>query len=164
MPDTFTRSQRSAIMRAVNSYGSRPEMLVRRVLHCAGYRYRLHAKHLPGCPDIIFAGRRKVLQVFGCFWHQHPQCAAAGRPASNQTYWNAKLDGNVARDLRSCAALHSLGWEALIVWECQTRDADALKQRLVAFLGPPRLVRGRRELAEDGSWPQDPLGSPPRRS
>lgn len=114
--------QRSRTMRAVRSQNTAPEMKVRRFLHAAGLRFRLHDRRLPGVPDLVFPGRRVVLFVHGCFWHQHPGCKAADRPKSHGDYWNRKLDGNVARDARHIVELVELGWTVMIIWECETRD------------------------------------------
>lgn len=127
---------RSAIMRAVRSKDTTPEMVVRRLVHGLGYRYRLHEKGLPGKPDLVFAGRRKVILVNGCFWHGHNCTRGARQPAENADYWKAKISSNVERDRASAAALQTDGWQVLTVWECETkvRDRDALSERLVAFL------------------------------
>ena len=127
---------RSAIMRAVRSKDTRPEMVVRRLVHGLGYRYRLHGKGLPGKPDLVFASRRKVILVNGCFWHGHNCTRGARQPTENADYWTAKIKSNVERDLASAAALQSAGWQMLTVWECETkvRDRDALLKRLVDFL------------------------------
>jgi len=108
-------------------------MAVRRMVHGMGYRYRLHGAELPGKPDMVFAGLRKVIFVHGCFWHQH-RCPAAARPTSRREYWDAKLDGNIRRDRKNIRRLHSLGWDTLVVWECQIKNASSLKRRLVEFL------------------------------
>ncbi|HNY41570.1 MAG TPA: DNA mismatch endonuclease Vsr [Bryobacteraceae bacterium] len=120
-------------MRAVRSVDTGPEMAVRRMVHGMGYRYRLHGAELPGKPDMVFAGLRKVIFVHGCFWHQH-RCPAAARPTSRREYWDAKLDGNIRRDRKNIRRLHSLGWDTLVVWECQIKNASSLKRRLVEFL------------------------------
>ncbi|MBF6397903.1 DNA mismatch endonuclease Vsr [Nocardia cyriacigeorgica] len=121
-----TPEQRSATMRAVRSTNTGPEMAVRRFLHARGFRYRLHDKRLPGRPDLVFPTRRIAVFVHGCFWHQHPGCQAAARPASNAEYWTRKLDGNVARDARHLQELDAQHWTVKIIWECQTRDDTAL--------------------------------------
>lgn len=121
-----TPEQRSRIMRAVHSRDTAPEMVVRRFLHAAGLRFRLHDQRLPGAPDLVFPSRRVALFVHGCFWHQHPGCKAAARPKSRQDYWHRKLDGNVARDARHAAELAAAGWTVLIIWECETRDRQRL--------------------------------------
>lgn len=133
--DNLTKDQRTKTMRRVKSKDTSPEMIVRRAAHGLGYRFRLHRKDLPGKPDLVFAGRRKVIFVHGCFWHQHPVCPAAKRPASNTEYWNAKLDRNVARDKDHVAKLKKAGWGVLIIWECETKDSAALEQRLTDYLG-----------------------------
>ncbi|WP_083894345.1 DNA mismatch endonuclease Vsr [Nocardia tenerifensis] len=126
--------QRSRTMRAVRSRDTAPEMAVRRYLHAVGLRYRLHDRRLPGKPDLVFPGRRIVLFVHGCFWHQHPGCPAAARPASNTEYWTRKLDGNVARDVRRREELEADEWTVLVIWECQIRNEEAMAD-LVATIG-----------------------------
>lgn len=111
-------------------------MLVRRLLHAMGYRYRLHRRDLPGAPDIVFPGRRKVIFVHGCFWHGH-NCARGARiPATNVDYWRSKIGRNVARDAGNIAELQQAGWSVLIVWECQLKvgQRDELNSRLKEFL------------------------------
>lgn len=136
--DIVEKDKRSEVMRSVKSRDTKPEMLVRRMLHKAGFRYRLHAKNLPGKPDIVFPSKHKAILVHGCFWHQHPGCTLADRPTSNTDYWNPKLDGNIARDAKNIEALRESGWEVLIIWDCQTRDKDALLKELIKFLRKPR--------------------------
>lgn len=131
--DVFTPTLRSATMRAVKGKDTRPELAVRRLLHSMGFRYRLHVTELPGKPDIVFPGKRRVIFVHGCFWHQH-KCPAAARPASRREYWDAKLDANVRRDKRNRRLLSSLGWATLIVWECQLKRPWSLRKRLINFL------------------------------
>ena len=125
-------------MSKIRSRDTKPEMVVRRVLHAAGYRYRLHRRDLPGKPDLIFAGRRKVIFVHGCFWHQHEveACLDGRKPKSNTSYWNAKLDRNVQRDRDNEEWLVAHGWSILVVWECELRDIHALLARLESFLSP----------------------------
>jgi DNA mismatch endonuclease (patch repair protein) len=121
-------------MSLVRSKNTKPEMVVRRLLHALGYRYRLHRRELPGAPDLVFASRRKVLFVHGCFWHQH-MCPAGDRmPKSRVEFWKAKLLGNVSRDRRAVQQLRRDGWKVLTIWECQTRNAERLKRRLCQFL------------------------------
>lgn len=139
MTDTFSPQARSAIMRAVKSKNTRPEMLVRSLLHRAGYRFRLHRNDLPGRPDIIFPGRRKIIFVHGCFWHSHsdPACTRARVPKSRADYWIAKLESNAKRDRETAAALEGAGWKSLVIWECELRDLEAVLSRLRAFLDAP---------------------------
>lgn len=124
---------RSAVMRAVRSTNTMPEMAVRKVVHSLGFRYRLHVEGLPGTPDLVFPSRRKVMFVNGCFWHGH-QCKRGRRiPRTNRAYWIQKVASNTARDRRSLRLLRSSGWSCLVVWECEVRST-ALAKRLVRFL------------------------------
>lgn len=132
--DKLTESQRSYAMSRVRAKGTAPEMVVRRVVHAMGYRYRLHERSLPGCPDLVFRGRRKVIFVHGCFWHLHEACAAVRPPKSRCDYWGPKLEGNRRRDDMHLARLAEMGWKALVVWECELADHDALRARLRRFL------------------------------
>lgn len=135
MTDTISVSERSHIMSRVRAKDTRPEMLVRRLVHGAGYRYRLHGAKLPGKPDLVFAGRRKVIFVHGCFWHRHEDCTLARMPKSNQDFWMAKLEGNKKRDAINCRRLRKMGWDVMVIWECELRDLDTLLQRIIHFLG-----------------------------
>jgi DNA mismatch endonuclease (patch repair protein) len=130
--DTLTAAQRSERMSRVRSKGTRPEMVVRRLAHSLGYRYRLHSGRLPGRPDLAFPSRRKVIFVHGCMWHQHPGCGRM--PKSRLKFWEPKLTGNRARDLRNQRALRRLGWRFLVVWECEVRVAGPLQRRITRFL------------------------------
>lgn len=134
MADQITPEQRSRTMRAVKSQNTKPEIKVRRLLHRMGFRFRLHHKDLPGKPDIVLPRHKKVIFVHGCFWHGHAGCKEAARPTSNTAYWNAKIDRNMARDERALQEIQNQGWQPLVVWECQTKDAEALYARLAAFL------------------------------
>lgn len=136
--DKFTAEQRSHTMRAVRRQDTGPEMVVRRLLHGAGYRYRLHNRNLPGSPDLTFSKRRKAIFVHGCFWHGH-DCRRSLSPQSRQEYWQPKLRRNQARDLANVRDLNAAGWRVIIVWECETRLSrrPALADRLLSFLGPP---------------------------
>ncbi len=129
---------RRAIMRAVKSKDTKPEMTVRRLVHGMGYRYRLHRKDLPGKPDLAFGPRKKVIFVHGCFWHRHadPACHSARLPKSRLDFWLPKLEGNRRRDTKSLDRLGQAGWAALTIWECQLRDMDTVTERVLAFLGP----------------------------
>ncbi|WP_166358915.1 very short patch repair endonuclease [Pseudomonas akapageensis] len=135
MTDNVIKKERSRIMSLVKGKDTRPEMVVRRLLHGLGFRYRLHNAKLPGTPDITFSRKRKVIFVHGCFWHRHDGCALARIPKSNQEFWVAKLEGNKARDESTLVKLHEAGWETLVVWECELKDLHSLKQRLLSFLG-----------------------------
>lgn len=134
MADVLTSEQRRRNMQAIRGRDTKPEMIVRRIVHRLGYRFRLHRRDLPGRPDIVLPRLRKVILVHGCFWHQHGRCRYATRPATRPEFWASKLDGNRARDSRVRRELRSLGWKVLIVWECQTREVEALSQQIDAFL------------------------------
>ena len=135
MADPLNPSRRSENMRRIKSRNTKPELTVRRLLHSLGYRYRLHAKELPGKPDIVFRGRKKAIFVHGCFWHQHEQCREGRLPGTRPEYWVPKLGRNVERDRSNSAQLVEAGWQFLIIWECETGNYEALKQLLRAFLG-----------------------------
>ncbi len=134
MGDNLTPRQRKRTMSRVKSKDTGPEMIVRREAFRLGYRYRLHRKDLPGKPDMVFSGRRKIIFVHGCFWHGHKECPASKRPASNTSYWTKKLDGNIARDRKNQKILADSGWDVLIIWECQTRDMELVTSLLKNFL------------------------------
>ena len=137
MSDVLTPAQRRRNMQAIRGRDTAPEMIVRRMIHGMGFRYRLHRRDLPGCPDIVLPRLRRAILVHGCFWHQHPGCVYATRPAPRPAFWAAKLKGNADRDKRVTRALRRLGWRILVVWECQTRDAPRLERRIRRFLGSP---------------------------
>lgn len=146
MADTLTAEQRRACMRAVGGKDTAPEMRVRRLAHSMGYRYALHAKNLPGKPDIVFVSRRKIIFVHGCFWHKHNCRHGSVSPATNSGYWNAKRERNAQRDREHVKALRKNGWHVLVIWECWTRDLSSLSKRLQGFLrgsNLPRTASGR---------------------
>jgi len=131
--DTLSPSQRSERMSRVRGKHTAPELAVRRELFSMGYRYRLHCAKLPGRPDIVLAGRRKVIFVNGCFWHLHVGCKAARLPKSNIDFWRTKLRENASRDRRNRHRLTEDGWSVLTIWQCQV-DAPDLCSRLAEFL------------------------------
>lgn len=134
MTDTLTAEERSERMRRVRAADTKPEMVVRRLIHGMGYRYRLHGKDLPGKPDIVFRGRKKVIFVHGCFWHRHSNCNLARIPKSRRDFWVPKLEGNRKRDLRNQRALSAMGWKYLVIWECEIRDREAVAEKVRRFL------------------------------
>jgi DNA mismatch endonuclease (patch repair protein) len=136
MADTLTKLQRSACMRAIKGRNTKPELIVRSALHRLGCRFSLHRSDLHGRPDIVMPARNAVVFVHGCFWHGHVCRHGRRKPASNVAYWTAKLERNRERDRRAVKALRKAGWRVLVVWECQTRDADSLGARLCTFLNP----------------------------
>jgi DNA mismatch endonuclease (patch repair protein) len=131
--DPLSPAERSERMGRVKNADTKPEMAVRRLIYAMGYRYRLHAPDLPGRPDIVFRGRRKVIFVHGCFWHQHG-CAQYRMPKTNTAFWLPKLEKNKARDRKVHQDIRKLGWKALVIWECQVKRASRLKQRIKRFL------------------------------
>lgn len=134
--DTLDPTARSRRMAQVSAKDTGPELTVRRLVHALGYRFRLHRRDLPGTPDLVFPGRRKVIFVHGCFWHRHPdpECKLARMPKSRQEFWSPKLEGNRARDLATEAALTAMGWGVLTIWECQLRDRASLENTIRTFL------------------------------
>lgn len=132
--DRLTPSERSANMRAVRGKDTAPEMIVRRMLFRAGFRYRLHCADLPGKPDLVLRKHRAVIFVHGCFWHQHKNCARATLPTANADFWAEKLERNAARDAGQIAALETAGWRVLVVWQCETKDAASLRLAIMSFL------------------------------
>jgi DNA mismatch endonuclease (patch repair protein) len=134
-------------MRAIRSENTTPELRVRRFLHGAGLRYRLYDKRLPGKPDLVFPSRRVALFVHGCFWHQHPGCKDATRPKSHHLYWEAKLDGNSARDARRTAELATLGWQVLVIWECETQNPKKLRALATRIKANPQHRAAMRRIA-----------------
>lgn len=134
--DTLTAEQRSERMARIRGKDTKPELAVRKALFAGGYRFRLHRKDLPGKPDLVFAGRRKVIFVHGCFWHAHENCKVANLPKSRTEFWQAKFSCNRDRDRANEAALRSEGWDVFTLWECEARDQASMLVRLAAYLGP----------------------------
>ncbi|MBY6153382.1 DNA mismatch endonuclease Vsr [Vannielia litorea] len=137
MADRISTKRRSENMRRIKSTGTKPEMLVRRMVHAMGYRYRLRRKDLPGKPDLVFGPRRAAIFVHGCFWHQH-DCRDGKLPSSNSDYWVPKLARNVERDKLVRSALEADGWRVLVIWECELKDHQSTAQRIQKFLSPCR--------------------------
>lgn len=123
-------------MGKIRSKNSKPELALRRLVHGMGYRYRLHRRDLPGTPDLVFPSRRKVIFMHGCFWHRHPdpECKLARLPKSRLEFWMTKLEGNRARDIEDEQRLKVLGWDSMIVWECEMADTESLRRRVREFL------------------------------
>ena len=121
-------------MSRVKNKNTRPELAVRRFLHSKGFRYRLHCRSLPGCPDLVFKKYRTIIFVNGCFWHHHKGCKRATLPTSRTHFWKTKILGNVKRDAARLAQLKQLRWKVLVIWECQTDKEQKLKLALKPFL------------------------------
>ncbi|WP_082477600.1 very short patch repair endonuclease [Methylobacterium sp. Leaf93] len=134
MVDRFTQQTRSRMMSAIRGKDTKPELIVRRILRELSVGYRLHRKDLPGRPDISMSGRRKIIEVRGCFWHRHPGCRFAYEPKSRQDFWQQKFASNVERDKRNDRALRDQGWQTLTVWECETAQVTSLQERIAEFI------------------------------
>jgi DNA mismatch endonuclease Vsr len=139
-------AERSRLMARIRRSDTKPERIVRSMLHRLGYRFRTQYKGMPGRPDIAFPGRRKAIQVHGCFWHQHPGCRHARIPATRREFWEAKFERNRERDARLLSQANQEGWDVLTLWECAMADTLALEDGLVRFLGPARDQSRRRPL------------------
>lgn len=134
MADRLTPQERSRNMSRVKGRDTKPELLVRSIVHRLGYRFRLHGKKLPGRPDIVLPRHHKVIFVHGCFWHGHPGCRRAARPSSNREFWDKKIESNIARDAANIEALRQADWKVLVIWQCAMKDRDQLEQTLIEFL------------------------------
>ena len=138
MTDVFTPAERSRIMSSIKGKDTKPELIVRRMLHGAGYRFRVHVENLPGRPDLYFSARAKAVFVNGCFWHGHEKCRRAELPKSNRKFWEEKIRKNVLRDERTRKELAARKIESLVVWECELADVERVARELKEFLGEPR--------------------------
>ncbi|WP_338736198.1 very short patch repair endonuclease [Asticcacaulis sp. DW145] len=136
--DTLTIERRSWLMSRVTGKNTKPELVVRRLLHALGYRFRLHAKDLPGRPDIVFRKRHKAIFIHGCFWHGHGGCRKAKVPATRSEFWIHKIETNKSRDTRKEDELRALGYDIMTIWECDLKDLATVSTRIISFLGPIR--------------------------
>jgi DNA mismatch endonuclease (patch repair protein) len=138
MPDKISKERRSENMRAIRSKDMKPELIVRKLVHRLGYRYRLHRKDLPGKPDLAFGPLQKAIFVHGCFWHQHSrtECLDGRMPKSNMGYWELKFRRNIERDANNQRLLRNQGWDTMVIWECDLRDQSSVIKKIVEFLGP----------------------------
>jgi len=136
MTDTLTRAERSERMSRVRGKDTKPEMAVRRLVHGMGFRYRLHRRDLPGIPDLVFPRLKKVIFIHGCFWHRHsdPYCKLARLPKSRIDFWKPKLEANRRRDIKNKRNLIRLGWEVLVVWECEIGNKEHIENIIQGFL------------------------------
>lgn len=136
MADTLSQRERSACMKSIRSADTRPELVVRRIVHRLGGRYRLHVQDLPGRPDLVLNRRGLIIFVNGCFWHRHRCPKGNSLPATRVQFWTRKFAANVARDRRVRRQLRAMGWRVITVWECQTRPSKlpALERRLARLL------------------------------
>ena len=132
--DSLTPEKRSWNMSRIRSKNTKPEMVVRSLLHHMGYRFRIHRRDLPGTPDIVLPKYNAVIFVHGCFWHRHPGCPYAYTPKSRVEFWEKKFSDAVRRDKQALHELKELGWKVLVVWECETKNLESLQQKLHTFL------------------------------
>ncbi len=140
MPDRFTTAERSKLMSRIRGKDTQPELLVRRYLHSAGLRYRLHVSELPGKPDLVFASRLTCVFVHGCFWHACPKCADGRRkPKSNRAYWLPKIRRNQIRDRQNIRLLRAAGWKVFVIWECEISGVRNLQRLRTHILGAKRF-------------------------
>jgi DNA mismatch endonuclease, patch repair protein len=132
--DTLSKEKRSRLMSQVRHKDTKPECIVRTTLHKTGFRFRLHAKNLPGTPDIILPKYQTVIFVHGCFWHRHLNCKKATTPKQNASFWREKFERNIQRDMKKTHDLEAIGWRVVIVWECETSKIDELSNKLTIIL------------------------------
>ena len=132
--DTLTREKRSWNMARIKGKNTKPEIMIRSMLHRQGYRFRIHVKKLPGCPDIVMAKYKTVIFVHGCFWHRHPGCKYAYTPKTRQTFWNDKFRKTVENDKKVIEKLKKSGWQILIIWECELSDMASIESKIADSL------------------------------
>jgi DNA mismatch endonuclease, patch repair protein len=155
-----TGEARSRIMSAIRKRDTKPELAVRRFLHARGLRYTLHGKKLPGSPDLVFASRKAVVFVHGCFWHRCPHCRAGSKVVrSNTAYWHPKLVRNVVRDKRVRSELEEEGWKVLTIWECQTSSSSLLSKLARTLTGMHANIRSPRASPTELRLPSKPRRS-----
>ncbi|HOB52797.1 MAG TPA: very short patch repair endonuclease [Acidobacteriota bacterium] len=142
MTDVFSKEKRSWIMSRVKGRDTKPEIIVRSLVHRMGFRFRIHRRDLPGKPDIVLPRHKKIIFVHGCFWHGHKLCRYSKRPTTNKLFWNKKLEGNIERDKRFRRMLSRKGWEVLIVWQCEIQKPQTLLRKLEKFLHDKRTEKG----------------------
>jgi len=148
--DIIDRNRRSRLMGRIRGKDTKPELIVRRLAHSLGYRFRLHRVGLPGRPDLVFPRYRTVVFVHGCFWHRHPGCPCAAVPKTRPEFWAAKFVSNVARDARNQAELRKLGWSVVVLWECEVEKPHFVAKQLHRALRAP--VSSRNLAKKSGSW------------
>lgn len=132
MTDIVSGSKRREMMSGIRGKDTKPELVVRSLLHKRGYRFRLHAKNLPGKPDLVMAKWRTVIFVNGCFWHGHSGCPLFSLPKTRTGFWSAKIEANTERDRKNYAALQNAGWNIVVVWECAISKKLRLGDSLLA--------------------------------
>ena len=134
MTDVLTPEQRSRCMSRIRGKDTKPELVVRKMIHGMGFHYRLHRKNLPGKPDIVFSRLKKIILVHGCFWHMHNCRYGRTRPATNIKFWEDKRQATKTRDIKNKEELRKMGWNVLVIWECQIKNKERLKKIILSFL------------------------------
>lgn len=136
MTDIFTKQKRSEIMSNISGKNTKPEIIIRKLAHSLGYRFRLHKKNLPGKPDIVFPKYKKVIFVNGCFWHGHKNCKRSKLPTTNKKFWKEKIENNKKKDAADYRKLRKLGWDYLVIWQCRIKTSNykSLKSKIDSFL------------------------------
>jgi len=142
MTDKLTAEARSALMSRVRNKNTKPELVVRSILHRMGFRFRIHQRTLPGTPDIVLARHRTAIFVHGCFWHSHANCRRGRLPTSRSDFWEAKIRRNIERDSVAEAALDSLGYRVLVLWECEVKDEESVRGKLRRHFGEKAVLHG----------------------
>jgi DNA mismatch endonuclease (patch repair protein) len=155
--DRLSKEHRSWNMSRIRAQNTSPELLVRSMLHSAGYRFRLHRRDLPGSPDIVLPKHKLAFFVHGCFWHRHARCRLAAVPKSRPDFWRKKFSDNVKRDRRAVSQLTKMGWRVCVIWECETRDLQSLVERLAAVL--PEVPKRRTIAAPPGVHSREGRGN-----
>ena len=137
MSDTYSKQKRSQIMSKIPGKNTKPEIIIRKIAHGLGYRFRLHKKNLPGKPDIVFPKYKKVILINGCFWHGHKNCNRSKLPSTNKKFWKEKIDGNKKKDKSNLIRLKKTGWDYLVIWQCEIKKSDyeKLEKKIAEFLG-----------------------------
>ena len=126
--------QRSRNMSAIKSKNTKPEIAVRKLLHSMGFRFRLHRKDLPGSPDIVLPKYKTVIFVHGCFWHRHENCKYASNPKTRKEFWESKFKANVKRDLEIQEKIKNIGWQSVVIWECEIKNVENFREKLIDFI------------------------------
>lgn len=134
MPDIFTKERRSEIMSRISGQNTKPEIVVRKLLHSMGFRFRLHDARLQGRPDVVLPRHKKLIFVHGCFWHGHRGCKRAKLPTTNVNFWKKKISGNMVRDKKNIKTLKAQGWKVLVIWSCEISKIGMLKKNLGRFM------------------------------
>ena len=134
MVDILTKSQRYVCMSHNKGKDTKPEIVVRKLISSMGYRYRLHRKDLPGRPDVVFSSRKKVIFINGCYWHRHKCKKGCSTPKTKHSFWQSKFSKTIKRDKTNYQELSHLGWRVLVIWECQLKDIENVKKKIVKFL------------------------------